>query len=165
MVEGLHQTLKDAPTLKTLMNRNKLGAARELFNRLFGGFENVKKLRHGSTHGEKLHTTDAVKVNIITDNAVAQQFNTTGGDGPSYVRGSFVFGPQSQALVSIGIRGKQFSSTWQKELFTLDICEQTMENMGLVRDAYYEAFYTLEAATREARTRLWSQSASQGDPS
>jgi hypothetical protein len=158
--DGLHEMLGQSKMLLGWMDNAKLKSASRLFENLLGFYIH---LRHGISHvGDKGRNPKQFTKHVITDRAVAEQYNKVGGGARfSTRRGSFAFGSDPHALVDMQLEDDLFSTGWGGKLYSIEINDETVVAMVKVRDAYYDAFDSVSVASYDARTELWAKRAAE----
>lgn len=164
---GLEDNLKAAPKMQSLIDPDALDRAKNFFDETFPTY---KKMRHGLAHGEEKHRSvyekerhmfqgDFVGDSMKEAAAVSQFSGHMGllGDtfippaGFSQFHGQMSFGEPGGAFSGTALNDTVLSTSWRKEMISLDISRETLKKLRDVREKYYDAFFTLEENTRKIR--------------
>lgn len=148
--DGLKESLGASETMRSMIDDTLLKKAH---NELEKKFPEYFYMRHGIAHSEDKHKTDmdSSKHTSIGD-AVSNSLNRPIGITHSW--GQIGLSTSSGSLSGGTLTDSILSTNWKRKIVSLDISTTTLENLRAVRDAYYDAFFSLEENSRTAWNKI-----------
>ncbi|PIF11268.1 hypothetical protein [Janthinobacterium sp. 13] len=147
---GIHTSLGESKTMRTMMDAALLKKASKAFAEYFPDYQ---PMRNGIAHAEEKHMTDRdmaknVSIGDPISNAINQLRGLSyswGQIGLSSSKGSLSGGSLTDSVLSISNNNKMHS---------LEISKTTLGKLSEIRELYFDAFFTIEEKSRNARNAL-----------
>ncbi len=125
-MDGIRQYgVKSCPTLSPFIDTECLRRADRRFQKLFPKFA---KIRHSVAHSANRYRN----LNYYEKNSFS---------GTSHSLGNFGITEAQSVVITNCLMDRTFATTWEGQILSYDITEQTLSNLTAIKSEFYKAFH------------------------